>query len=187
MVTRKPKNIYGRRWGRGARPYLLMIKIVFVATLIGGLVSLLALVLLPAKTASIEARQAYADALHRAYAYVIIPSLVGAMVAGLALLASAWRALLRMRWLQLKLSLIVALVPILHAYMRSHSLSLQALAAQEQPDPAALATAHHQILAGTVAVLVFALLTATLGRVKPRLGQDYGRTFTHHSSPITHH
>ncbi len=167
------ENIYGRRGGRGSRPYLLVAKIVFVAAFIGGLVSVLVLVLLPPLPATGDARRLYADALHRAYAWVIIPSLVGAMTCGLTLLASFWRVAIRMRWLQVKLLLIVACVPLLHSFMRQRSQALQEMLAADQPDGQVLATYRDQILAGTIAVLAFGILMAALGRVKPRLGQGY--------------
>lgn len=175
MGSAHRQNIYGRRGGRGLRPYLLMAKIVFVATFLGGLISLLVLVLLPAMPQSDEGRRAYADALHRAFAMVIIPSLVGAMISGISLLASVWRPLIRMRWLQVKAAIIFACVPLLHTFMRHWSQTLQTLVAAEHPDAATLATCRNHIIAGTVAILVFGVLTAILGRVKPRLGQRYGK------------
>ena len=170
------ENIYGRRGGRGIRPYLLVAKTVFVAAFIGGLVSVLVLVLLPPLPATDEARRLYADALHRAYAWVVIPSLVGAMMCGLALLASFWRVAIRLRWLQVKGLLLVVCVPLLHSFMRHRSQTLQEMLAADQPDGQVLATYRDQILAGTIVVLAFGILTAVLGRVKPRLGQRYAVT-----------
>ncbi len=169
------ENIHGRHAGRGARPYLLIVKTILVAALIGGLISLLTLILLPSMPVSDEGRRTYADALHRAYIWIIIPSLVGSMVMGLCLLACTGKPLLRMRWLQLKVLLIAVCVPLLHSFIRSRSQALQSLLATDGADLRALADLHTQILWGTVAALLFAVITAMLGRIKPRLGQRYGR------------
>ena len=168
------QNIHGRRPGRGIRPYFLMAKIVLVAALIGGLISLLALILVPSLPVSDEGRRAYADALHRAYTWIIIPSLTGSMLTGLCLLCCTGKPLLRMRWLQVKALLIVACVPLLHSFIRSRSQALQAVLDIEDADLQAIAALHTQILWGTVAALIFAVITAMLGRIKPRLGQRYG-------------
>jgi hypothetical protein len=173
-MGRQYENIYGRRGGRGTRPYLLVAKLVFVAAFIGGLVSVLILVLLPPLPVTGEGRRLYADALHRAYAWVVIPSLVGAMTCGMALLASFWRVAIRLRWLQVKVLLIVLCVPLLHTFMRHRSQTLQEMLAADQPDGQVLASFRDQILAGTIAALAFGILTAVLGRVKPRLGQQIG-------------
>jgi hypothetical protein len=176
MSTPRYQSIHGRRPGRGTRPYLLMAKIVLVATLIGGLISLLALILVPSMPVSDEGRRTYADALHRGYTWIIIPSLVGSMAMGLCLLACTGSPLLRMRWLQVKALLIAACVPVLHSVIRNRSQALQSLLATDGADLKAITALHTQILWGTVAALIFAVTTAMLGRIKPRLGQRYGST-----------
>jgi len=178
MGEARYQNVHGRRWGRGARPYLLMAKIVFVAVFVGGLISLLTLVLISPLPATDEGRHIFADALHRAYAWLIVPSLAGAMIMGVALSASFWRAAVRMRWLQVKALLIVVCVPMLHVFMRKRSLTLQSLARADGTDTQVLANLRDEILIGTAAVLVFAVLVVLLGRLKPRLGQRYGRART---------
>lgn len=171
MGTIRYQNIHGRRWGRGARPYLLMAKIMFVAVFVGGLISLLALVLIPPLPATEEGRHIFADALNRAYTWLIVPSLVGAMIVGLVLLASFWRAAVRMRWLQAKVLLIAVCVPMLHVFMKSRSQALQVLARTDGTDAQVLASLRDGVLIGTAAALAFAVLVVVLGRVKPRLGQ----------------
>lgn len=176
MSKPRYENIHGRRPGRGVRPYFLMAKTVLVAALIGGLISLLALILLPSMPVSDEGRRTYTDALHRAYTWIIIPSLVGSMAMGLCLLACTGKPLLRMRWLQVKALLIAVCVPLLHSFIRNRSQGLQSLLDTDGADPATIAALHTRILWGTAAALMFAVITAMLGRIKPRLGQRYGST-----------
>ena len=156
MGEARYQNVHGRRWGRGARPYLLMAKIVFVAVFVGGLISLLTLVLISPLPATDEGRHLFADALHRAYAWLIVPSLAGAMIIGVALSASFWRAAVRMRWLQVKALLIVVCVPMLHVFMRKRSLTLQSLARTDGTDTQVLVNLRDEILIGTAAALLFA-------------------------------
>ena len=76
----------------------------------------------------------------------------------------------------MKVSLIIMYVPALHLFLRSRSLALRQVLADPAPDLAAADTLRLQTLGGTLAAIVFALAAITLGRVKPRLGQHYGRT-----------
>lgn len=176
MSGRDERNVHGRRWGRGIRPYLLTAKIVGVAMFFGGLVSVLVLVLLPERPIGEAGWLQLSDQVRRAHVWVIIPGLVVAMAAGLLLLASIWRALIRMRWFQVKLALVVVCVPTLHLVMSSRSLALRSAISEHEP-ACEYERLCGQLIAGTLAALVFALAVMVLGRVKPRLGQDYGRTF----------
>lgn len=173
----KPRNIYGRRPGRGLRPYLIVLKILSVAAFFGGLMVVLIAVLgRPAPQNSAGWHDEIA-LVHRIYIGVIVPGLVAALVFGTLLFASIWRAMLRMRWFVAKMILIAVAVPALHFYMRSRSLAMEALFAQPAPDLQQASALRVQMTAGTVLAIVFAVAAIILGRVKPRLGQNYGRTF----------
>jgi len=153
-----------------------MLKITCVAVFFGGLFSVLVLVLLPDPPATLDAWRQEAAFISRAFRRVIVPALVGAMVGGMALLASIWRALVRMRWFQVKAAVIAACAPTLHLFMRSRSLALQSAVARADGDLGAVdATLRVQLLIGTIAAILFALVVIGLGRIKPRLGQRYGR------------
>lgn len=167
-------NIHGRRWGRGWRPYLLLPKVVCVAVALGGTVMLLTLVFLrPVPAAGAEWLE-QARLIRLGYTRVIVPALFGAMLLGAGLLLHHGRVLLRLRWLQVKLAVVLACVPALHLYMRSRSLALQA-ALREPADLALVQSLRQQLFGGTLAVLAFLLIVLLLGRIKPRLGQDYTR------------
>jgi hypothetical protein len=170
------QNIYGRKWGRGLRPYLLIPKFIFVAGFLGGLITLLVLGFLgPApKTAAEWARDA--EFIRQSYVRVIIPALVATLLAGAALAAAHLPVFLRMRWLQLKLGLIVVLAPTLHLFMSGRSLAVRRAVADGDFVNARLI--REQLFHGTWIALVFALAVILLGRLKPRLGQNYARSFS---------
>jgi hypothetical protein len=176
MIERGYRNVHGRRWGRGARPYLLVLKLAGASGFLGGLVSVLVVVLLSARPNTAEGWLTRAELIRRAFVFVIVPGLTAAMFSGLLLLASAWRALIRMRWFRVKALLVAVVVPALHVWMRNRSLDLQH-AVSEPVDLRAANTIHDEMLVGTAGLILFALVIITLGRVKPRLGQSYGRTF----------
>lgn len=169
-------NIHGRRWGRGIRPWLLVPKVICVSVFLGGLVSVLVLGYLPAPPATHEGWLDHARFLRRAYVCVIVPALVGAMFMGLLLLSAHFTALIRMRWMQVKLVLMAVFVPSMHTYMQNRSIALREVL-ESNGDLALAGTLRGDMLAGNVATLAFALAAMFLGRVKPRLGQRYGRTF----------
>ena len=176
MSATRHGNVHGRKWGRGVRPYLLLPKIVCVATFLGGLVSLLVLLLLPEPPQTREAWIAQAELVRRGFGWVIVPSATGAVVFGSLLLRCHFRVFLRMRWVRVKLALIAVFVPGLHLFMRSRSIRLARLV-EGDGDLAEAAVVRGELAAGTLAALGFVLVVIFLGRIKPRLGQRYGRTF----------
>jgi len=175
-------NIHGRRWGRGFRPYLIVLKLLCVAAYTGGLMGLLAVAFQPGIPGDREGWRQLAGTLHRAYAWVIVPGFVGAMAVGALLTASMARAMVRMRWFQVKVLLLVTVGPTLHVLLRGRLASFRHLVI-EGDNVEAMTSAYNQLLAGTVAGLLFGIILLALGRVKPRLGQDYGKTFASETKP----
>jgi len=175
------RNIHGRRPGRGIRPYLIVLKILSVAAFFGGLVTLLGGVLLAPPPGDATAWRDQLALVHLVYVRVIIPGIVSALVFGTLLFASIWQAMIRMRWFVTKMVLIAVGVPALHVFLRSRMMALATLLAGTDPDLQRAAALRDQLTAGTVAAILFAVAAITLGRVKPRLGQDYGRTFARRS------
>lgn len=177
------RNIHGRKAGRGARPYLIVVKLLSVAAFAGGLICVLVLALSGPPPQDLVAWRAQADLIRRLFLGVIIPGVTVAMVTGLLLFASIWRVMLRMRWFMTKAILVIVCVPSLHLFMRGRSQALRAALNADPPDLAAVAEIHSHLLAGTLAALAFAVAALILGRIKPRLGQDYGRTFARTRTP----
>ena len=169
-------NVYGRKGGRGGRPYLIVLKLICVAGFLGGLMTLLALTLVGETPASQQEWQVRADLISTAYRWVIIPGVTGAEIAGLILLASVWRVLIRMRWLIVKAVVVLVCMPSFHLILSDRSEDLHAVVSAGADLPAAAAI-HTQMQAGAAAALAVGIVILILGRIKPRLGQDFGRTF----------
>jgi uncharacterized membrane protein len=169
------RNIHGRKPGRGWRPWLLIPKYSAAAVFLGGLVSLFVLGFLPPAPTTQADWARLSTLIHDAYAFVIVPGLLGALILGLLLALAHPITFIRMRWLQVKLLLLAVFVPTLHVFMSHRSIALRDAVARE--DFAAAATLRKELLGGTLTAIAFALLIIVLGRIKPRLRQEYGRTF----------
>ena len=167
------QNIYGRRWGRGLRPWLILPKYVCVSLFIGGLGAAGVVLTSPSEGPTAVY---HAELFGRLFTRAIVPGLVGAIVLGILLLLIHPWAFFRMRWFQLKLALIAVGVPGLHLYMRGRSLAWKA--ALRAGDFAAADGIRRELLAGLGVAVIFGVVIAILGRIKPRLGQDYARTFS---------
>jgi hypothetical protein len=171
-------NIHGRRWGRGARPWLLLPKYAFVSIFLGGLVTMLILGFVQPRPETLAEWRRRELLLSHAYVRVIVPGLLGAILMGLLLLSTHFRVFIRMRWLQAKLVLLAVCVPSLHFYMRGKATALHAVLSDEsRADLTRAGELWGDLRLGTLLSLCFAVCLVILGRIKPRLGQDYGRTF----------
>jgi hypothetical protein len=170
------RNIHGRKPGRGWRPWLLIPKYAAAAVFLGGLVSLLVLGFLPPAPTTQDGWARLSALIHDAYAFVIVPGLLGALILGVLLALAHPLTFIRMRWLQLKLVLITAFVPTLHVFMSHRSIALRDAVARE--DFAAAAQLRQELMAGTLTAIAFALLIIVLGRLKPRLAQNFAQTFS---------
>lgn len=170
-------NIHGRRAGRGIRPYLIVGKLLSVSLIIGGLASLCATQWLQPESNDAAGWAQRVQAVHMAYSRVIIPGFAGALVFGALLASTMLPVLLRMRWFVVKLALLMVCVPTLHGLTRSWLSATRVALMQEPPDLNVVADLDARLMWGTLAALLLAVAVMILGRIKPRLGQDYGRTF----------
>ncbi|MCC7406554.1 MAG: hypothetical protein IT442_00675 [Phycisphaeraceae bacterium] len=165
-------NLHGRKPGRGIRPWLLIPKVLSFATLLGGLIAALGIALSARQDDPASAQQA-ARTIAVIVHWTIIPGGAGAFLFGLLLLLQHPAVFLRLRWLQLKLVLLPALI-LLHLYTRHLNKSL--------PDhPADLTALRGMLLA---AVLLTALIIF-LGRHKPRLTQNWAKDFPAPRNPAS--
>lgn len=166
-------NKYGRRRGRGIRPWFLMAKLIGLFCFIGGLSAAAALTLGAPEPRDWGQWRLLADCLH----WLVIPGMVGGgiltILAGLCLWLQMPRVFLRMRWFKVKMILVVALVPAFHFWgnINSHILA-EVLDKPARIDEAGPIWSRM----GSIFLLAFVamLLIAYLGRIKPRLGQPIG-------------
>lgn len=153
------RNIHGRKWGRGLRPWLLLPKYFAVSVVIGGLV---AVIVLDSVHRSLGIADREAGALIAAvFRFAIVPATVAAVVLGVLLLLQHPRTFLAMRWMRAKLWAVAVVVPLAHWLLRSQVKT-------KQITPVHVVEIAAVVLMGFVAI-------AILGRLKPRLGQAYGK------------
>lgn len=162
------RNIYGRKGGRGLRPFLLIPKVLAVATFFGALVVATVIVW------TVEPRGGQQwDHVGRTvsmiFRRVAVPALVAAIVFGLLLWLQHPRALIGMRWLQVKLILLAVALPLLHWYNSDRVAQLVAYesdgAVTGPPD------VLWQVRWGMLVSIVVMTAVVILGRHKPRLQQ----------------
>ncbi|MCC5828148.1 MAG: hypothetical protein JJU36_01750 [Phycisphaeraceae bacterium] len=195
-------NRFGRKGGRGLRPWFLLPKVVTVAVFLGAMAAVVVLCLTPGKSpepadrpaggAAIVATDAAsgghggvaigqrnlieADRLQQVsalYRWLIIPASTLAMILGVILLVlDQPRILLGLRWLQLKLALLAVSLPVMHL----GSLLLMRTwrqAVEENTMP--METYRHAFGWSTLAMTVVLVAVTLISRHKPRLGQVRGR------------
>lgn len=168
-------NIHGRKPTRGIRPWLLLPKVLAVFTLLGGLLA--ALILICTSDPRTPADWRYLErTLTRLYHWMVVPGAVASIMLGvMLLLADGWRIMLRQRWLQVKLALLAVAIPGLHTLSRGLLLWIRYELVVGEPDgPHGLLDALGSVTAAGVAVLVVVII---LGRLKPRLGQNWARAY----------
>ncbi|HEX7011073.1 MAG TPA: hypothetical protein VF184_13910 [Phycisphaeraceae bacterium] len=148
-------NRYGRKGGRGVRPWLLGAKVLMVNAALGATLSACAIAWLARR--SVVDPDAAAAIVRFLLSRLVHPAMIGAVVTGVALFLQHPRVFLRQRWLQCKWAVLVGLV-----------LPLMVLSLRQSRDASAVAQSLPWLLAALAASLVVVVL---LGRIKPRLGQ----------------
>lgn len=181
-MNTSPTNRFGRRGGRGIRPWLLIPKVIAVAIYVGTLTAACAIWLagdFNSLDKSDPQRMWMINLMRLLFVYVAVPALLLAIALGVALLMQMPRVLIRLRWLQVKLVLLAVLVPAAHLFISSRlKLLRDALDAGHANDAAA-----RQFGIGLIATLIGTILVVILGRLKPRLGQNWARSYS--ASPST--
>src|SRR4051812_31323906 len=113
-MTETPPNKFGRRPGRGVRPWLLLPKVVAVATFLGGYAATL-FVWFTGDVTALEPgdprRLWTIDVVGRLIPCLVFPALLVPIAFGFLLLLQPPRPLLRMRWLIVKLVALLILTP----------------------------------------------------------------------------
>jgi uncharacterized membrane protein len=171
MTMTEPSTIvnrFGRKGGRGVRPWLLIPKIIAVAIYVGGLATVLGLWIL-SDFRSLDLldprRRLVIDLVSRLMIFVVVPGLLLAMIFGIALLLQFPRQFLRMRWLQVKLISLAVLIPAGHLFCSSRLAMLR-----EATDRASSDSLAREFTLGLALSLAGSIWVMILGRLKPRLG-----------------
>jgi hypothetical protein len=163
-------NRFGRKGGRGVRPWLLVPKVIAIALYLGGLAAVLGFwIASDFKSLDLsDARRALVLRLvSRVMICLVVPALLVAMVLGVALLLQFPRHFLRLRWIRVKLTWLAVLVPASHFYCRSRFAILQTATDQATSDAAA-----SQLTWGIALALAGSIVVVVIGRLKPRFGQN---------------
>lgn len=174
----RPVNVYGRRPGRGLRPWLLLPKLVAVGMLLGGLA---ASVVLCGHVSGRMVDGTYAtlplwsvDLLRLFFLTLVVPGAALAMLFGVLL---TWMhgpgLMLRQRWLQVKLLFLALAAPTGHIMMVMLLARARAAAEAGASDPQPI----QQFGIMAMMVLAGVIVLATLGRHKPRFGQNRAHAF----------
>lgn len=161
-------NQHGRRPGRGLRPWLLLPKILCVAIALGAATSATVLWCQRRSAGGLDV----IGAMHILLAHVMVPALLGALFFGFLLLLQHPRIFLKQRWLQVKLLLAAAGFPILHLLATHEMDQLRTLLLPVESTP----LRPRLLVILLVALWVMVTLIA-LGRLKPRLGQNWAKDF----------
>jgi len=168
-------NIHGRRPGRGIRPWLLGPKVLSVGVYLGGLVSATVLWVMACWRVDVGDGPSVEllEALRLLFLCVVVPGLIGAMVFGIALFFQHPRQFVRLRWWQVKISLVAVMAPTAHWFMSDRLAMVRGAAESGVYDQSAM----RQFGWGLVFLLAGSVMIVLLGRLKPRLGQNWAKTY----------
>lgn len=170
--------MHGRRPGRGLRPGLLLPKILAVGVLVGGLASSIIVCVYVdgrmARGAEPDLPLWSVELLRAIFLSLVVPATAAAILLGILL---TWMhgpgLMLRQRWLQVKLAVLLVAAPAGHIMM----VALLGRARDAAEAGATDAGPLRQFAMMAAAVLAGVVVLMTLGRHKPRLGQNWARTF----------
>lgn len=167
-------NRFGRKPGRGLRPYLLLPKVFSVSLLVGGLACLLvlqiALLNSPEDEFPVKLEQ-----IRLIYHWIVIPSGLATALFGAALLLQHPKILLAQRWLQVKLAMVVVALAVGHLFSLKLLAALDSSSAGGNRTPSDGTTVT--LMSVTAGVLAILLIIVILGRHKPRLGQNWAKAY----------
>lgn len=165
-----------RRQTRGLRPWFLIPKVCFIAVYFGTIACALALWLRgPEPTAAPEAYRELLRQLRFLIYFIALPALGLVVVLGMALFLQCPRAFARMRWMQVKLFTIFVPLPLAQFYI---AWALARITVEIDPENAA----EWPLTLALCLALAIAGFLIVLGRLKPRLGQNWAQSWRNASS-----
>ena len=146
-------------------PWALYPKLVSVSVLLGGFVAAGALILAIPRQ-SLEDWRRLHDVISPLFTLVIVPASFATVAFSVLLFWPRRRALLRQRWMQVKLALLVLTLPALHLLARGTFTAMRREVADGSPEgPTGLLEFFLLLDAVSIAVVLAAMW---LGRAKPR-------------------
>lgn len=158
----------------GARRWLIAAKLIAVALYVGGLAAV-TFIWVGGDYNAIpigDPRRAWLiNLVGRVMVFFVVPVLILAMLLGVALLLRSPATFLRMRWLRVKLVMLLVLIPSGHFWCRAQTLKLRDAAAPAKVHAAAARGLSY----GLVGTLVGSVAVIVIGRIKPRFGQGAAR------------
>ena len=163
-------NKFGRKGGRGWRPWFLLPKVLVVAVFFGAMAAVAVILLAAAPADEAQWRQMVVI-LERLYWYLVIPGATVVVVLGIALLLDHPRVFLKLRWLQVKLALGVVTLGALHVVSAGLMQRMRML------DDGLPHDARRMLAVVTVTGILLLAAIILLGRHKPRLGQNWARDY----------
>ena len=169
-------NVYGRRGGRGVRPWLLVPKVVAIALYVGGLAAVTFIWVgsdYNAIPPDDPRRQWVLNLVGRLMVFFVVPALLVAIVLGVLLLLQHPGVYLRMRWLRVKLLILLLVIPAGHFWCRAQTLALRNPITSVE----AHATAARRLSVGLVGTLIGSIAAVVVGRARPRFGQNWARDY----------
>ena len=177
-MTRSQKNQTHRKAGRGIRPFLLIPKVLAMALYFGSIASSAILWYVwigchDTKTLQIPILLTQVQTLRLLIVFIAVPALVMTLAMGLLLLLQHPKTFFKLRWLQVKLTLLMTGIPVFHAFMASRLHHFR----EALESGTISAPLQAQLSLGFALLLTWSILIIWLGRHKPRLWQNWAKSF----------
>lgn len=167
-----------RKPGRGLRPYLLIPKVISVCVYFGASVSAAVLWHVFVGCRNIDGIDAamlshQIESVKLLIVFVAVPALLLALILGVFLILQHPKAMLKMRWVRLKLLLLFFGIPVFHVFMASRLHHFR-----EQLESGIInISLRNQLNIGFTLLLIWSAVLIWLGRHKPRLWQNWAKSF----------
>ncbi len=162
------KNKHGRKPGRGLRPWLLIPKILSLCALLGGFLA--ASVLLHANQPTThEQWSALIGTVSTVFLRLIVPAVFCVVIFGVLLFFQHPKVFMKLRWFQVKVVLLILLLPPLHLTGRGLIHKARQALAEGNLERVADLMSNFTITADLAALAL--VIVIVIGRLKPRLGQ----------------
>lgn len=176
------RNQFGRKPGRGWRPWLILPKSLAVSLFVGGLVATAVFfhgIRLPENATPALQDLRRLAMLRTLFLTTVVPGASACLLLGLLLTLGHGRAFIRLRWWQIKTAMAIVGMAGAHFWMASR---LEMLADAWRRERVAQ-DIQNQLAVGFVVVGLLAVALVWLGRIKPNFRQNWARSAPPSESP----